>query len=298
MKVLVSGATGLIGRALTASLRRRGDEVLTLTRQPEKAETAAVGWDPQIGRLDPTALDGVDAVVHLAGENIAGSRFTDAHKARVRESRVAGTGLLADAVAKARPKVFVSASAVGIYGDRGDTRLTEAAAPGQGFLAEVCVAWEAAAEPARLANVRTVHPRIGVVLARDGGALDKMRLPFKMGIGGRIGSGEQYMSWIALDDVVGLLEFALDRDDLNGPLNLTAPEPVTNADFTGALGKALNRPTWVPLPAFAARIALGEIADEALLASTRVIPERALAAGYRFRSPDLLDCLRGLLQPA
>lgn len=297
MKVLISGATGLVGTALSQALRDRGDAPVTLTRSPDRAEGPAVGWDPNRSELDLGDVEGFDAVVHLAGESIASGRWTAEQKRRIQESRTKGTALLADALARADapPSVFVSASAIGFYGDRGDEPLEETADPGKTFLAEVCMAWEAAAEAARQAGVRVVHPRIGVVLAADGGALPKMLLPFKLGMGGRIGSGDQYMPWVGLDDVVGLILHAIDHAEVRGPMNVTAPEPVTNAAFTRALGKVLGRPTFVPLPAFAAKLALGEMADELLLSSARVLPRVALDTGYRFRFSDVETCLRATL---
>ncbi|MEL6184356.1 MAG: TIGR01777 family oxidoreductase [Myxococcota bacterium] len=297
MRILVSGATGLIGGALRSALIDRGDTVVTLTRRPRQAPAPAVGWDLSTGHLEAGALEDVDAVIHLAGEGIAATRWNEAHKRRVLESRTLSTKLLADALAASArpPRVFISASAIGFYGHRGDARLDEGSERGQGFLSDVCVAWEAAAEPARAAGIRVVHPRIGIVMAPDGGALDKMLLPFKMGLGGRVGSGRQYMSWIGLSDVVGLVLHALDRE-VEGPLNVTAPEPVTNADFTHALGTALNRPTLVPLPAFAAKVALGsEMAEALLLSSTRAVPQKALDTGFTFQEPDLPTLLRSML---
>lgn len=295
MRVLVSGATGLIGGALKARLEARGDEVVTLTRRPERVEGPAVGWDLEAKRLDEGALDGIEAVIHLAGESIAAERWTAAHKSRVLKSRVQSTVLLAEAIAKAtpKPKVFVSASAIGFYGSRGAERLDEEAEVGEGFLADVCLAWETAAQPARNAGVRVVHPRIGIVLSETGGALEKMVLPFRMGMGGKIGSGAQYMPWISLRDVVGILMLGLDDEKIEGPLNATAPEPATNLEFTRALGQALARPTLVPLPGFAAKLALGsEMADQLLLSSTRAVPSKALAHGYAFEDADLLETLK------
>lgn len=297
MRVLVSGATGLIGVALSDALRARGDIVVSLSRNPDRAEAPAVAWDPRGQELAPNALEDVDAVIHLAGESIAAGRWTPEQKDRIRLSRTQGTRLLAEAIAEApkKPSVFVSASAIGFYGNRDDEALDETSASGTGFLAEVCIEWEAAAEPAREAGVRVVHPRIGIVLAKDGGALEKMLLPFRLGLGGRMGSGQQYMSWIALEDVVGLLLFALDNAELSGPMNVTAPSPATNAEFTRALGRALGRPTLLPLPRFAARLALGEMADELLFFGARVQPATALSAGYRFEHNDLETYLRTLV---
>lgn len=298
MKVLVSGATGLIGGALRAALVERGDTVVTLTRSPEKVEGEAVGWDPMAGTLEAGALEGIDAVIHLAGENIAAGRWTEAHKAKVFDSRVKGTALIAENLARlaaTKPRVFVSASAIGIYGDRGSDELTEEASSGETYLAEVCVAWEEAAEAARNAGIRVVHPRIGIVLSPKGGALEKMLLPFKLGLGGKVGPGTQYMSWVSLEDVVGLLLFALDRDDLHGPLNVVAPNPVTNGAYTAALGQALRRPTLLPVPSVGLRWVLGEMADELLLLSARVLPKKAQDLGYPFRFSELEPYLKTIL---
>jgi uncharacterized protein (TIGR01777 family) len=296
MKVAITGSSGLIGSALVPVLTTGGHEVVRLVRRPPK-EGDEARWDPETGAVDSGALEGVDAVVHLAGENIAGSRWTEARKALLRSSRVGPTGLLARTLAglTRKPQVLVSASAVGYYGHRGDTWVTEKDAPADDFLGRLSVEWEAAAEPARRAGIRVVHPRIGIVLSPRGGALGKMLLPFKAGLGGVLGPGTQYMSWIALDDLLGVLRHLLDRADLAGPLNAVAPEPVTNAVFTKTLGRVLGRPTVVPAPAFALRLAFGEMADAALIASTRVKPDRLLATGYRFRFPDLEGALRHLL---
>lgn len=298
MRILVSGATGLVGGALRSALVSRGDTVVSLSRQPRQAPAPAMGWDIERGFLEAGALEGVDAVVHLAGESIAATRWNEAHKRRVLESRTKSTKLLADAVAASAlpPKVFISASAIGFYGDRGDSSVDERTERGDGFLADVCEAWEAAADSARQAGIRVVHPRIGIVLAPQGGALEKMLLPFKLGLGGRIGSGRQYMSWVGLDDVVGLILHALDEPSLSGPLNVSAPAPATNAEFTRALGAALFRPTLVPLPSFAARLILGsEMAEALLLSSLRVEPRKALEGGYVFRDTELTPLLRRLV---
>lgn len=296
MKVLVSGSSGLIGSALVPSLTAGGHSVTRLVRSKLKKGEAEVWWDPLGGTLDATGLDGFDGVVHLAGENITG-RWTARKKAKIRDSRVKGTELLAQTLAgRAQPpKVMVCASAVGYYGDRGDEILREGSPPGSGFLAQVCTEWEAAAEPARQKGIRVVHLRMGVVLSPDGGALAKMLPPFKMGVGGKVGSGNQYMSWIALDDVVGAIEHALTTEALRGPVNAVAPYPVTNLEFTQALGRVLSRPTVFPMPAGAARLAFGQMADELLLASARVEPARLSASGYRFRYPTLESALRHLL---
>lgn len=297
MRVAVTGATGLVGSALTPRLAGGGHEAVALRRAPAAAGGGGPSWDPETGALSAGALDGVDAVVHLAGENVAGGRWTAARKARIRDSRVAGTRQLAAALAALPqpPKTLIAASAIGFYGDRGDERLDEAAAPGADFLADVCQQWEAAAAPARDAGMRVVHLRIGIVLTPAGGALQRMLTPFRMGVGGVIGSGRQYMSWVALDDVLGGILHALRADSLTGPVNLAAPHPVTNAEFTKTLGRVLRRPTFLPLPAFGARLAFGEMADALLLSSARVEPARLRADGFEFDYPDLEAALRHLL---
>ena len=299
MKVAVTGATGLIGSALVPFLRSGGHEAAPLPRLSASGRGGGddPSWDPATGALSDGALDGVDAVVHLAGENIAGGRWTAARKARIRDSRVDGTRRLAEALAALPqpPRTLVAASAIGFYGDRGDEELDESSAPGPGFLPEVCQAWEAAAAPAREAGMRVVHLRIGIVLTPAGGALAQMLFPFRMGAGGVIGSGRQYMSWVALDDVLGGIQHALCTDGLNGPVNMVAPNPATNTEFTKTLGRVLRRPTILPLPAFGARLAFGEMADALLLASTRVDPARLREGGYDFGYPSLEDALRHVL---
>jgi uncharacterized protein (TIGR01777 family) len=242
-------------------------------------------------------LDGFDAVVHLAGENIAAGRWTESVKERIRKSRVDGTQLLSRALARLKqpPRAVVQASAVGFYGNRGDESLTESSPRGQGFLPAVCVAWEAAAEPAEKQGIRVVFLRFGVILSRKGGALKKMLLPFRLGVGGVIGDGSQYMSWITLDDAVAAIQHALSTEGLRGPVNVVSPQPVTNRGFTRTLGRALGRPTVFPMPAFAARLAFGEMADALLLSSQRVLPDRLLGSGYSFRHPDLEPALRHVL---
>ena len=299
MKVAVTGATGLIGSALVPFLSSGGHEAVPLRRGTGRSggDSDPASWNPETGAVSAAALDGLDAVVHLAGENIAGGRWTAARKARIRDSRVAGTRRLAEALAASPrpPRTLVAASAIGFYGDRGDEELDESSPPGDGFLPAVGQAWEAAAAPAREAGIRVVHLRIGIVLSPAGGALGQMLFPFRMGVGGVIGSGRQYMSWVALDDVLGGILHALRTDDLAGAVNMVAPSPATNAEFTKALGRVLRRPTIFPLPAFGARLVFGEMADALLLASTRVVPARLQASGFDFACPGLEDALRHLL---
>jgi hypothetical protein len=296
--VAISGASGFIGQRLVQRLRASGVRVVRLVRQGGDVDRDAIAWDPAGSTIDATRLEGIDAVVHLAGESIAGGRWTEARKAAIRDSRVRGTSLLARALSTLarKPKVFVSASAIGIYGDRGDAVLDEDSAPGEGFLAELGQAWEAAADTARQAGIRTVHPRIGVVLDPSGGALAKMLLPFKLGLGGRLGSGDQFMSWIALDDAVRALAFMIEHDALVGPVNLTAPQPVTNREFTRALAHALRRPAALPVPGWALHLAVGELADAALLGGARVLPSRLVQAGFAFEHPELSALLARILR--
>jgi uncharacterized protein (TIGR01777 family) len=296
MIITVSGASGMIGRALVPSLTASGHEVRRLVRRtPGPGE---VRWDPAGNAIDAAGLAGVDAVVHLAGENIAAGRWTSARKARIRESRVGGTGLLARTVATLdpRPRVLVSASAMGIYGDRGDERLPDGASPGRGFLATLGQAWEAATEPARAAGIRVAFPRTGLVLHPDAGALARMLPPFRLGVGGPLGTGRQWMSWVTLDDLIAILHHLLLRDDLAGPFNATAPGAVTNAEFTRQLGAAVGRPAVIPVPAPLLSLLFGEMAHEALLASLRVEPTRLLASGFVFRDSELGLALQRLLR--
>ena len=295
MKVLISGATGLIGSALIPELESGGHQITRLTRSPGSGSD--VGWNPDAGEIDASRLEGHDAVVHLAGENIGEGRWTPEKKRRILESRAKGTRLLAETIASLPepPRVMVSASAVGYYGDRGNELLREDSGPGSDFLAEVCKAWEAAADPAREAGVRVVHPRNGIVLSTQGGALARTLPIFKLGGGGRIGSGRQWWSWVAMADVVGAILHSLTDDSVEGPVNVGSPNPLTNAEYTRVLGKVLNRPTIFPLPAPAARLALGEVADALLLASQRVEPAKLKETGYDFRYPELDGALRHLL---
>jgi uncharacterized protein (TIGR01777 family) len=287
LDVLVSGATGLIGSAIVSALREKEYRVRRLTRSGGSSEDA-VAWDPSAGTIDTAGLEGIDAVVHLAGESVMG-RWTSAKKARIRNSRVQGTRLLSETIAglPGPPGVMVCASATGYYGDRGNELLREESDPGNNFLAGVCREWEAAADPARAAGVRVVHPRFGIVLSPEGGALGTTLPIFKLGGGGRIGSGRQYWPWIAVDDVVGATIHALDSESLSGAVNVTVPDPPTNEEYTKTLGYVLGRPTVFPLPAPAARLALGQVADELLLASQRVEPARLRESGYSYLNPEL-----------
>jgi uncharacterized protein (TIGR01777 family) len=296
MKILISGSTGLVGSALIPFLTTGGHEVVRLVRSQPREIGSEFRWDPDAGQLDPAAFDGVDAVVHLAGENISG-RWTAAKKARILESRVKGTRTVAEALAglDEPPKVLVSSSAVGYYGDRGDEVLTEESSSGSLFLSEVCRQWEAATEPVATKGIRVVNLRTAPVLTPAGGPLAQLLTPFRLGLGGVVGSGRQYFPWIAIDDLIGAIHHALITESLSGPVNAAAPQQVTNHELTKTLGRVLGRPTLFPLPAFAARLAFGEVADELLLASQRVEPVRLMASGYSFRLPDLEGALAHLL---
>ncbi|HUK54124.1 MAG TPA: TIGR01777 family oxidoreductase [Candidatus Binatia bacterium] len=302
-RILVTGATGLLGGALVPYLAAGGHTVVRLARSAPTTQpwpgmqVETIVWDPASGSPAPPALEGFDAVVHLAGESIAAGRWTEGKKQRIRASRVRGSKALSEALARLirRPRVLVAVSAIGYYGDRGDENLVESSPRGQGFLAEVCEEWEAAAGAARAAGIRVVQPRIGVVLSPAGGALGKMLPPFRMGAGGIFGSGKQWMSWIALDDVLDILLRAVADRGLTGPVNAVAPHPVTNAEWTEALGRLLHRPTQIPMPPFVARAVFGEMADELLLSSTRVLPERLLAGRHTFRFLEAEAALRYLL---
>jgi uncharacterized protein (TIGR01777 family) len=298
MKILVTGSSGLVGERLVHSLKSQGQEVVRLVRSIPKDSATEIRWNPDEGTLDEAGLEGLDSVVHLAGENLAEGRWTDEKKKRIRESRVKGTRLLSEALArlKEKPEVLVSASAIGFYGNRGDEILTERSAAGDDFLAEVCREWELATAPAGENGIRVVHLRFGVILSREGGALAKMLFPFRMGVGGKIGSGKQYMSWIAIDDVVGVIEHALMNDELRGAVNVVSPNPVTNYEFTKTMGSVLSRPTVFPVPAFAAKLLFGEMADATLLTSQRVEPERLKASGYKFKYPELKNALQHVLK--
>jgi hypothetical protein len=297
MKVLIAGASGLVGTEIVAALRSSGHEARRLVRDKTRASGGDSWWDPAAGRIDAAAVADCDAVVNLSGETIA-QRWTAKKKQQLLDSRTSATRTIAEALAAAdaRPRTLVNASAIGYYGNRGDKCLTETSAAGHGdFLSSVCQAWEAATAPAARAGARVVLARFGVVLSRKGGALRKMLLPFRLGLGGKIGSGRQWMSWVAVDDVVGAILFALETKSLMGPVNVVAPRAVTNLEFTKTLGHVLRRPTLLPMPAIAARAAFGQMADELLLGSQRVEPVRLLAADYPFKFSELELALRHVL---
>jgi len=298
MKILISGSHGLVGEALISSLVEDGHEVLRLVRRGHRLGALEIEWHPNQGRIEAQYLEGLDAVFHFAGESIASGRWTNDKKRAIRDSRVKGTRLLSETIAQLSrpPSVFISASAIGYYGNRGDEELTETSRPGDDFLASVCVDWEEATRPAGEQGIRTVLTRFGIILDRNGGALSKMLTPFRMGIGGRIGDGRQWMSWIALDDVVKALKFLLLDSAVHGPVNIVAPNPVTNAEFTRTLGRVLSRPTFFPVPAFGARLAFGEVADALLLSSQRVGPAVLEARGFAPYWPRLEPALQHLLQ--
>jgi uncharacterized protein (TIGR01777 family) len=297
MKILVSGSTGLIGQALVSSLTGAGHEMIRLVRSQRDAAERDIPWDPATGRLDSRRLEGLDGVVHLAGESIAQGGWTAEKKARIRNSRVKGTQLLAQALAQLNrpPRAFICSSAIGYYGDRGAEIVREESSAGSGFLPEVCREWEAAATPAAERGIRVVNLRTGLVLSSNGGALPRMLTPFKLGVGGKLGTGRQYMSWISIDDMVGIIRHTLERDSLHGPVNAVSPHPVTNLEFTRTLGQVLSRPTFFAVPAFAVRLMFGEMGQSLLLDSTRVEPARAAASGYVFRYPELMGALRHVL---
>jgi uncharacterized protein (TIGR01777 family) len=294
-RILVSGVSGPIGASLLPSLKTRGYEVTRLVRGAVTGE-GQISWNPAKS-ISPHAVTGFDAVVHLAGESIVG-RWTDEKKRKIRDSRVAGTAALAQALAQAKdkPQVFVCSSAIGYYGDRGHEVLNEQSSPGSGLLPDVCREWEAATKAAADAGIRTVQMRTGVVLSPKGGALGKMLTPFKMGVGGRIGNGRQWMSWIDVQDMVGAIHHILKSDLLQGPVNMVAPRPVTNAEFTRTLASVLSRPAIFPLPAFVVKLVFGEMGETVLLGSQRVEPAQLVASGYPFRFSDLRASLENILK--
>jgi uncharacterized protein (TIGR01777 family) len=288
MKVLITGATGLIGKALQRSFAESGDEMLLASRN-EHPDERYVRWDIENGFAEPEKLEGIDAVVHLAGESVSGLRWTDEKKKAIRDSRVLGTRNVVDTIAKLKhkPKVLIAASAIGFYGERGDEEVSESSSAGDTFLAEVSKAWEGESRRAEDAGIRTVLLRTGIVLSKDGGALATMMMPFKLGLGGIIGSGKQWMSWISLDDHVAVIRYAIENESLRGAVNSVSPEPVTNEEFTKTLGEVLYRPTFLPLPEFAVSMVFGEMGDELLLTSTKVVPTRLAQVGFEFKYPQL-----------
>lgn len=299
MKIAVSGSTGLIGSPLVEALRERGADVVRLVRPPRTAGVGTLLWDPDRGTIDRAGLEGVDAVIHLSGENVFG-RWSAAKKQRIRESRVGTTRLISDTIAglRQRPAALLAASAIGYYGDQGAAELTERSPAGDDFLAEVAREWEAATASAARAGVRVVNMRFGVVLTPNGGALGKMLPPFRLGVGGPIGGGSQYVSWIERDDLTRAIQHLLDRQDLAGPVNMTAPTPVTNREMATILGKVLHRPAVLPVPSFALKMAFGAEGAELLMSGQRVLPERLTATGFTFRFPTLEPALRHLLAAA
>lgn len=292
MKVAIAGASGLVGSALIPVLKKLGGQITRLVRSDPKA--GDIEWHPNQDEVSSRSLEGFDVIINLAGENLAGGRWTDDLKRKIRDSRVNGTHLLSEAIAKLpqKPRVFACASATGIYGDRDDETLDEQSESGGGFLAGVCREWEKATEPAVKAGTRVVNLRLGPILAREGGMLAKLLTPFKMGMGGKVGSGKQFISWVGLDDAVNAIKFAIEDESIRGPLNIVSPNPVTNEEFTKTLGHVLNRPTALAMPAFAARLAFGEMADEMLLASQKVLPKRLTTAKFQFTYPELEGALR------
>ena len=297
MRILITGSSGLIGSALVAHLRGQGHQVVRLVRRAVAPGEDVAVWDPAAGKLEPSALEQADAVVHLAGENIAGLRWTSKRKERIRESRVRGTQFLSASLAQLAvpPRVLVSVSAVGFYGSRGDEVLTEESPAGSGFLSDVCQEWEAAAEPARQKGIRVVNLRIGMVLSTKGGALPAMLPAFKAGVGGKLGDGRQFISWIAIDDLTRAISHAISTESLSGPVNAVTPNPVRNVEMTKALGKVLRRPTFFSVPSFAVRLIFGEMGDALLLSSQRVEPRRLMDSGFTFQFPDFETSLRHLL---
>jgi hypothetical protein len=296
MNILVSGSRGLIGSELIPRLKANGHQVRRLVRSAKDANPSDFVWD-SINNEIQGELKNIDGIIHLAGESIASGRWNDQKKREIRQSRIRGTTFLSETVAALRPlpKVFLCASAIGFYGDRGSETLDENSSNGKGFLAELCRDWEAATSPARDAGIRVVNLRIGVALSPKGGALGKMLTPFQLGLGGIIGNGKQEMSWIAIDDVADAMVHCVENETISGPVNLTAPNPVSNSEFTRAMGAVLGRPTLFPMPDFAARMALGEMADELLLSSARVLPKKLQASGFQFGYPDIEGALRHVI---
>lgn len=298
MKIAIAGASGLIGIALVARLKSDGHEIIRLVRPPLPSTEDRIAWDPEMGVLNPDELNGVDAVINLAGENIASLRWTEKKKQKIRDSRIKGTQLLAKTLAEMEnpPKIWINASAIGFYGNRGSETLHEKSLPGEGFLSEVCQEWEKATQPAIDKGVRVAQLRFGMVISRAGGALARMLLPFKLGLGGTIGSGEQWISWILIDDAVDAICFTLQNDELKGPVNVVAPDAVTNKEFTKTLGKVLGRPTALPMPSFLVKLLFGEMGNALMLSSSVVAPIELEEKGFKFRFPELDGALSYILK--
>jgi uncharacterized protein (TIGR01777 family) len=292
VRILITGASGLIGSALATNLKDKGCELLLASRKPSVSPDQ-IQWTVEDGFAEPERLEGLDAVVHLAGESVSGLRWTDEKKKAIRDSRVLGTRSVVEALSslKHRPKVLVAASAVGFYGERGDEEVTESSAAGDTFLSDVARSWEAEARRAEDAGIRTVLLRTGIVLSKDGGALGTMLLPFKLGVGGVVGSGKQWMSWVSIDDHISVIEYVIENENIRGAVNSVSPNPITNEEFTKTMGEVLYRPTFIPVPEFVVSMALGEMGDALLLASTKVLPKRLLDAGFVFKYPELKPAL-------
>ena len=299
MRILITGASGLIGTALQKSFEEKGYEMLLASRSEPKSERD-IQWNADAGFADEDLLrlEGLDAVIHLAGESISALRWTDEKKKAIRDSRVHGTRTMIEAFARLekKPKVFISASAIGFYGDRGDEEMTETSSVGDTFLSEVSKEWESESRRAEDMGIRTVLLRNGIVLSKDGGALATMMTPFKLGVGGVVGSGKQWMSWVSLDDAVGIVDYALENENLRGAVNVVSPNPVTNEEFTKTLGEVLYRPTFLPLPEFAVNLVFGEMGDALLIDSTRVVPKRLLDSGFKFRYPEIKSALENAVK--
>ncbi|MBL8181729.1 MAG: TIGR01777 family oxidoreductase [Blastocatellia bacterium] len=292
MKILITGASGLVGKELQKSFAAKGYEMLLASRSEPKDDNH-IQWTIEEGFSEPEKLEGIDVVVHLAGENVSGLRWTDDKKKAIRDSRVLGTRNVVDAISKLKkkPHTFIASSAIGFYGERGDEEVTESSAAGDNFLAGVCKEWEAESRRAEDAGIRTVLLRTGIVLSKDGGALATMLTPFKLGVGGVVGSGKQWMSWISLEDEIAVINFAIENENIRGAVNAVSPNPATNEEFTKTLGEVLYRPTFIPLPEFAVSMIFGEMGDALLLASTKVMPKRLEDAGFEFKHPNLKEAI-------
>jgi uncharacterized protein (TIGR01777 family) len=297
MKILLSGSSGLIGSHIISNFDKKKYHLIRLVRNDKDISDDTIFWNPSKGALDKSKLNGLDVVIHLAGENISSARWTRKQKEKITNSRVNTTSLLAKTLIelKESPKLFICASATGYYGNRNDELLDEESTPGEGFLADVCKKWEAAANPVRKARIRTIHLRFGVVLSNKGGAFKKMLSPFKLGIGGIFGNGQQYMPWITIDDILGILEHVIQNKNITGSINVVTPNPIINSQYTKLLGELLSRPTILRIPAISLKILLGQMADELLLSSARVIPKKLIESGYQFKFPEIKSALVHLL---